>query len=60
MSSGYNTKGANTQISFEIKGQTVPAANAGTQTSDQISTLVIAETTAQLRIMGAKSVTTSF
>jgi hypothetical protein len=60
VSSGYNTKGGNVSFSFEVSGLTPPTVNATSQTSDQISTFVVAETTAQLRIMGMKSVVVSF
>ena len=60
VASGMNTKGSNTQFSFEVKGQTVPTANAASQVTEQLSTLVICETTAQMRILGAKSVAVSF
>ena len=60
VASGYNTKGGNVSFSFEASGQTPPTADAGTQATGQISTFVVAETTATLRIMGQKSVAVSF
>ena len=52
--SGYHSKGNTTQFSVSLSGLTLPAANATTQVSAALSTLVIVETTAQLRIQGAK------
>ena len=60
VASGMNTKGSNTHFSFDVKGQVAPTADATSQVSNQLSTLVIGETTAQMRIMGARSVTVSF
>ena len=61
VASGYNCKGSNTQFSLDMKGQVVPTPGPNTtQATNQISTLVVAETTAQMRIMGARSVTVSF
>lgn len=60
VASGYNCKGGNVSFSFEVSGQTPPTALAAAQTTDQISTFVVAETTAQCRIMGQKSVAVSF
>jgi hypothetical protein len=57
---GYNSRGNNTQFSVSISGQTMPAANVDAQISGRISTLVIVETTAQLRISGAKQVSVSY
>ena len=54
--SGYNSRGNNTQFSVSLQGQVVPAANATSQVSAAISTLVIVETTAELRISGAKMI----
>jgi hypothetical protein len=58
--SGYNSRGNNTQFSVSITGQTLPAANADSQVTAALSTLVIVETTAQLRIGGAKQVAVSY
>lgn len=48
--SGYNSKGINTQLCLEISGQTPPTANATTQTTAAISSYILCETTAQLRV----------
>ena len=60
VASGYNCRGGNVSFSFEVSGQTVPEPKTADQISDQISTFVLAETTAQMRIMGQKSVAVSF
>ena len=57
---GYNSRGNNTQFSVSISGQTVPAENAESQISGRISTLVVVETTAQMRISGAKQSSVSY
>jgi hypothetical protein len=57
--SGLNSRGNNTQMSIDISGLTIPAANANSQVLDSISTLVIAETTSQLRISGMFQVSVS-
>ena len=58
--SGYNSRGNNTQFSVSLQGQVVPAANAASQVSAAISTLVIVETTCELRIAGAKMVAVAY
>ena len=58
--SGYNSRGNNTQFSFSLQGQVIPAADADAQTTAAISTMVIAETTAQMRIAGAKQISISY
>ena len=58
--SGYNSRGNNTQFSVSLQGQVCPAANADSQVTAQISTLVVVETTAQLRVNGMKNVSISF
>ena len=60
VASGYNCKGGNVSFSFEVSGQTPPNAADATQATNAISTFVVVETTAQLRIMGQKSVAVSF
>ena len=50
----------NTQFSASLTGQTLPAANANAQVTAAISTLVIVETTAQLRIAGAKQISVAY
>ena len=58
--SGYNSRGNNTQFSVSIAGQDVPAANAASQVTDQVSSMVICETTAQLLIAGAKQISVAY
>lgn len=60
VASGYSCKGGNVSFSFDVTGQTPPSVDADAQTTDAISTFVVAETTAQLRIMGARSCSVSF
>ena len=60
VASGYNCKGGNVSFSFEVSGQTPPTASDSSQATDQISTFVLVETTAQMRILGQKSVAVSF
>ena len=57
---GYNSRGNNTQFSLSLQGQVVPAADADAQVTAALSTLVIVETTAQLRIAGAKQISVAY
>ena len=57
--SGMSSRGNNTQFSISVTGQTLPAADAASQTTAALSTLVIVETTAQLRIGGALQIAVS-
>jgi hypothetical protein len=58
--SGYNSKGINTQLTLEVQGQTPPTADAGAQTTANISTYVLAETTCQLRIGIGRNIGVAF
>jgi hypothetical protein len=58
--SGYNSRGNNTQFSVSITGQTLPAVDDDSQVTAALSTLVIVQTTAQLRIGGAKQISVSY
>jgi hypothetical protein len=58
--SGYNSRGNNTQFSVNISGQVLPAFDADSQISGSISTFVLVETTAQIRISGARQISTSY
>ena len=58
--SGYNSKGINTQLTLEVQGQTPPTADADHQTTASISTYVLAETTAQLRIGLGRNIGVAF
>jgi hypothetical protein len=59
LQTGYNSRGNNTQFSVSIQGQVIPTADANTQVTAAISTLVVVETTAQMRIAGAKQISIS-
>ena len=51
--SGFNSRGTNCNLELELKGLTLPTADPGaTEVTDQLSTFVVAQTTAQLRIAG--------
>jgi hypothetical protein len=60
VSAGYNSKGSSTQMSLEVSGQTPPTAAAATGTTAALSTFVVVETTAQLRISGNRQIGVSF
>ncbi len=60
LQTGYNSRGNNTQFSVSLQGQVVPTADADTQVTASISTLVVVDTTAQLRIAGAKQVSVAY
>ena len=60
VTSGVNTRGANSQFSIDFTGQTIPAASAGAQTTAALSTYVLVETTSTMHIHGAKSVQMEF
>jgi len=53
---GFNSRGGNSTFNFSIQGQVVPTADANAQTTNQITTTVIAETTSELRISSGKSI----
>ena len=59
LQTGYNSRGNNTQFSISLQGQVVPTAAADSQVTAAISTLVVVETTAQMRIAGAKQISIS-
>ena len=58
--SGYNSRGNNTQFSLSLQGQVPATANADSQVTASISTLVVVETTAQLRIAGSKQLAVAY
>ena len=58
--SGYNSKGINTMMTCEVQGQTIPAAAADTGESGSISSYILVETTAQLRIAAGKQLAVSY
>ena len=53
---GYNSRGNNTQFSISITNQTMETVNAAAQVTASISTLVIAETSSEMRISGGRQV----
>jgi len=53
---GFNSRGTNTNMELQLSGLTAPTAAAATQIPDSISTIVVAKTTAQLRIGGNRQV----
>jgi hypothetical protein len=53
---GFNSRGGNSTFNISIQGQVVPTANAASQTTGQISTTIVAETTSELRISSGKSI----
>ena len=53
---GFNSRGGNSTFNISIQGQVVPTADANAQTTNQITTTVIAETTSELRISSGKSI----
>lgn len=56
VASGYNSRGNNSHCSLSLQGQTGLAADSAAQIPDNMSTLIIVETTAQLRISGQKQI----
>jgi len=58
--SGYNSKGINTMLTLEIQGQTPPTASADSGETNAISSYVLVETTAQLRIGLGKNLGVAF
>ena len=58
--SGYNSKGINTMLTLEIQGQTPPTASADSGETNALSSYVLVETTAQLRIGLGKNLGVAF
>ena len=56
--SGFNSRGAQTNMEFEVKGLTPLTPDANSQTVGEISTFIAVQTTAQLRIAGSRQVAT--
>ena len=55
LASGYDARGNSAQMSVSIQGQVLPTADADSQVVASLSTTVIAETTQEIMIHGAKS-----
>ena len=53
---GYNSRGNNTQFSISITNQTMETLDLPSQRTASISTLVIAETSSEMRISGGRQV----
>ena len=58
--SGYDSRGNSTQIEFIVKGQVPPVADPATGTTASISTFVVLETTAQLRISAGRQTSVQY
>lgn len=58
--SGYDSRGVNTSMTWEVTGMSAPAANAGLATTLTRASFVVAETTATLHIGLGKSAAISF
>ena len=54
--SGFNSRGTNTNMEFEVQGLQLPAVDAATQVTADLSTFVVAQTTAQIRIGGNRQI----
>ena len=54
--SGFSSRGSQSQMTFSIKGLTLPTADADSQTTAALSTYVLCETTATLVINAMRSV----
>ena len=55
LASGYDARGNSAQMSVSLQGQVLPTADADSQVVASLSTTVIAETTQEIMIHGAKS-----
>jgi len=55
--SGYNTRGTNCNLEFELKGLQMPSPTpGGTEITASLSTFVVAQATSQLRIAGNRQI----
>ncbi len=54
--SGFNSRGTNTNMEFEVQGLALPGADPNTQIPADLSTFVVAQTTAQIRIGGNRQI----
>ena len=54
--SGFNSRGTNTNMEFEVQGLALPGVDAATQVPADLSTFVVAQTTAQIRIGGNRQI----
>ena len=53
---GFNSRGANTNMEFEVKGLAAPTADAASQVPADLTSFVVVQTTAQLRIAGNRQI----
>ena len=60
VTSGYDSRGNSTQIEFIVKGQTPPTADPATGTTAAISTMVVLESTCQMRISAGRQVSVQY
>ena len=60
LQTGYNSRGSYSQFSISLQGQVVPTADPDSQVTAAISTMVICETTAQIRLAGMQSVSVAY
>ena len=58
--SGYDSRGVNTMMTLEVSGQTVPPQSDAAQTTAALSSFVVCETTAELKVGLGKSVAIHF
>ena len=58
--SGYDSRGVNSIMTLEVSGQVTPTTSTTTQTTSSISSFVVCETTAELKVGLGKSVAIHF
>ena len=58
--SGFDSRGINTMLTLAVTGQVPPVANADAQTTASLSSFLVAETTASLKVGLGKSLAISF
>ena len=58
--SGYDSRGSNSTFSLEVSGQVMPTADPDEQTVANISTFVVAETTAKMLISGSRQISVEY
>lgn len=59
VANGYDSRSVNTSLVWDNSGLTIPPANAATQETGVVQTLVVAECTSTLRIMVGKDIAVS-
>ena len=58
--SGYDSRGVNSIMTLEVNGQSIPTKSTTTQTTSSISSFIVCETTAELKVGLGKSVAIHF